>query len=239
MTDDPRPPVRPGRARRAAVLIVAVLLPGLALANSPTPPAGPDDVSAAIARVEGTAEAHTRALDWIEGQQDRSQGFAVTFDDDYGVEHVGPVAGTVADVDDLAPVPPPAETRVAFDRSYDEGHTGPLSGTWAGVDVLGHAVDITARDGGAPLRLPLQPDGTWTTAPEPAPPGGAWVARLTRISDGAVVASAESPGPPVEGVAVHVFSRTDIDNLQAVVPLRRDGTFRAPLARRGPRSPGS
>ncbi|WP_217921851.1 hypothetical protein [Miltoncostaea oceani] len=233
MDAEPRSPAMPGRARRAAVLLVAVLLPGLALAHSPAPPAGPDDVSAAVARVEGTAEAHTRALGWIEGQQDRSQGYAVTFDEAYGVDHVGPVAGRVADVGDLAPVPPPAPVRVAFDRSYDEGHAGPLSGTWAGVDPLAYVVEVAARDGGAPSRHPLEPDGSWTTAPAAAPPGGAWVARLTRTADGAVVATAESPGPPVDGVAVHVFSRTDIDNLQAVVPLRRDGTFRAPLARRG------
>ncbi len=50
---------------------------------------------------------------------------------------------------------------------------------------------------------------------------------------GAVVATSESPAPPVPGVEVHVFSRTDIDNLQDVVALGRDGTFSTPLARRG------
>ncbi len=194
-----------------------------------------DDVSAAIARIPGADESRARALAWLRSQGDESEGFRVRLSADHPVEYVGPVSGTVDDVALLDPGAGPPETRVAFDRVYEAGERVPLAGTWAAVDPAAHVAEVSVRDGDAVTivgRYPLRPGGTWTTGTDAAP-AGTKVVGLVEVATGVVVAVAQSPAPAVAGVEVHVFSRTDIDNLQAIVPLRRDGTFHAPLARRG------
>lgn len=142
------------RAVLFAALLIAPTLASAACAGGAGSAPSEDDVSDRIDLVPETGESRDRALAWLGSQQDESQGFRVTLDEDYGVEYVGPVAGSVADIEALGP-------------SADPGVT---------------------------------PEG---------------------------------PASPVAGVEVRILSRTDVDYLQDVVPLRRDGTFSAPLARRG------
>ena len=122
-----------------------------------------------------------------------------------------------------------SDATVAFDQAYDYDYVGPVAGTWARVDPSLYRVDVYSVTDIPYLQGSYTPnaDGTWSSGTQIARTGTK-LARLVRVSDGAVVASTDPNEPvvaPNETVTYEVNGHTQYYSYDAAdnMVARRDG----------------
>lgn len=171
--------------------------------------------------------AHRTVESWLEQQQEAAQGFRIRFNSDYPSSYTGRVGGTIEDFAELDGERVDL-AHIAFAEAYSDEYVGPVHGTWSNVpDPANYEIRVYSRSDALYLQgtYALGSDGTWTSGDEIARTGEK-IARLVRRSDGGVIASTGDSPTTIRGLAVRVYSRTDVDYLQEEVSVGADGTWR-------------
>jgi hypothetical protein len=169
---------------------------------------------------------YTSAVDWLASQQRSDLAFRITFDQPYPSDYGARISGQVEDATALSG-DRLAYPYVCFSEHYSSGYVGPVSGVWKNVgDPSAYEVQVVSTSDTDYLQgtFDLNPDGSWSSGAVVAH-AGVKSARLVRKSDGLVVAVSGGPDTVVGGVAVRIYSHTDIDYLQEQVPLGADGRW--------------
>jgi hypothetical protein len=183
-----------------------------------------------------SADSYDDAMSWLNHQQEVAQGFTVHIDQGADPNSQDLVAGHVDDVDQLDG-PRVSVPWVSFEGPHDSSYVGPVGGSSGNVDrPSDYRVAVYSQTDALYLQgtYPLHADGSWDSGDEVAH-GGRKVAELVRSSDGSVVAVSGEGHNKIGGVEIRVFSSTDVDYLQATVPLYADGSWTT----RGPAGPGT
>lgn len=169
---------------------------------------------------------YSSAVGWLASQQQSAQAFRITFDQPYPSDYAGRLSGQVEDPAALGG-DRIAYPYVSFSGNYSSDYVGPVHGQTNNIDdPSAYVVQVFSTTDTEYVQgtFGLNPDGSWSSGGVVAH-AGVKSARLVRKSDGLVVAVSGGPDTVLTGVAVRIYSHTDIDYLQEQVPLGADGRW--------------
>lgn len=182
----------------------------------------------------GTAQAATdrelayagKALSWMQGQVAEVDNVRVAITKGAGYNYQGELNGSYSTAG-LGTVAWTADPYLRLSKAYSAGYTGIVKGTWGGLSNPGaykvavyDKTDLEYRK----ATVPLQADGTWTTGSLTI--NGTLVAHVIDANGYIVAKNGEAITSSTRDAEAWIYSKTDEEYLQQVMPLKNNGTFR-------------